>query len=94
MKRSELALGIGLGALLAVCCGSPLLLALALPVLALLTGQALLVTVGAAVLALLAVGIVAWQRRLRLHRSLPRRSPEHPCACSPQGAADPAAQRS
>lgn len=58
MKRGGLGMGIGLAALLAVCCGGKLLLLaiFATPALALLTGQAL-VFAAATMVALLALGI-------------------------------------
>jgi hypothetical protein len=73
MKRGDLGMGIGLAALLAVCCGGKLLLAIfAAPALALLTGQALVVA-AATIVALLAVGI--FLRRLPGRRERGARPP-------------------
>src|SRR3989442_8445078 len=62
MNKADAGIGLGLAGLMALCCGGPLLLVLAVPLLALLTGQ--LVVIAAAVLVLLVVGIVAWRRRV------------------------------
>jgi hypothetical protein len=78
MKRGDLGMGIGLAAVLAVCCGGKLVLLaiFATPALALITGQALILGV-ATVVALLALGIFL---RWRLGRREAPCPPRHAAA--------------
>lgn len=63
MSKSEVGAGLGVAALLAVCCGGHLLLlALVGSGLAILTGETVLIAAGVLV-ALAAVGAYAWRRR-------------------------------
>jgi hypothetical protein len=66
MRKGDFGMGLGMAALMAICCGGKLLLlAIAAPALALATGQTLLI-VGAVVVSLLALGLLAWRRGPRL----------------------------
>lgn len=84
MSKTDVGAGLGVAALIAICCAGPVLLLLGLPLLAALADQATLIA-GAAALALAVVGVVVWRRRGReytLHFCTPsvgsRASPEAP----------------
>jgi membrane protein implicated in regulation of membrane protease activity len=63
MKKTDTGIGIGLVALMAVCCGGHLLLLLGLPILAALTGQVVLIA-AALVIAVAAIAVVIGRRRV------------------------------
>ena len=61
MNKTDAASGVGMAAVMAICCAGPLLV-LALPALALVTGQVVLIAAAAAV-AVIVIGVFAWRRR-------------------------------
>lgn len=63
MKKSDVGVGLGMAAIMAVCCGGHLLLlAVAAPALAFLTGQTVLIA-ASIVLAISAVAAFVWRQR-------------------------------
>lgn len=63
MNKNDAGMGLGMAAIMAVCCGGHVLvLALAASGVALATGQTMLI-VGSIALTVVALGVLAWRRR-------------------------------